>query len=70
MNNNIKKICTYIKHKIICYNSSINGYDSYDNTDETLKKGVNIEMVKYKTDNDFVKSNSFKKNYINNESYI
>jgi hypothetical protein len=26
--------------------------------------------IKYKTDNNFVKSESFKKNYINNESYI
>jgi len=38
--------------------------------DSTIKKGCNIEFVKYDTKQNFVKSESFKKNYINDSLYI
>ena len=62
----IIKLYNYIKLKIICnkykYKKSIE--------DATLKKGVNIEMVKYVNDNNFTNSIFFKKNYINNITYL
>ena len=62
----IIKLYNYVKLKLICYK-----YKYKKNIeDATLKKGVNIEMVKYVNDNNFTNSIFFKKNYINNITYL
>ena len=62
----IIKLYNYIKLKLICYKYKY----KKSIEDATLKKGVNIEMVKYVNDNNFTNSIFFKKNYINNISYL
>ena len=65
MNIKFIKLYNYIKLKLICYK-----YNNKSIEDETLKKGINIEMVKYVNDDNFRNSISFKKNYINNIKYV
>ena len=67
MNIKIIKVVKYIKLKLICYKYK---YNNKSIEDDTLKRGVNIQMVKYVNDNNFRNSISFKKNYINNISYL
>lgn len=65
MNIKFIKLYNYIKLKLICYK-----YNNKSIEDETLKKGINIEMVKYVNDDNFRNNISFKKNYINNIKYV
>jgi len=70
MNIKIKfiKFYKYIKQKLICYKYNYTYNKNIE--DDTLKSGVNIEMVKYVNDGNFTNNISFKKNYINNISYL
>lgn len=63
------KLYNYIKLKLICYKYNYI-YNNKNIEDDTLKRGVNIEMVKYVNDDNFTNTISFKKNYINNISYV
>jgi len=69
MNIKIIKLYNYIKLKLICYKYKYK-YNNKNIEDDTLKRGVNIEMVKYVNNDNFTNSIFFKKNYINNISYL
>jgi hypothetical protein len=67
MNEKFNIFYKYIKFKLICYKKNYK-YNNKCIEDNTLKKGVNIEMVKYYKDKNITNNISFKKNYINNIS--